>query len=54
VDKDVAKQIGGWKTDAIFTRYNISSEEDVLAAMQKVAEYNETQAKKVVAIGGSR
>jgi len=47
---DVAKRVGGWKTDSIFSRYNITSEEDLREAMQKVTQYNEAESQKVVQI----
>jgi hypothetical protein len=31
----VAKKISGHKTDAVFERYNITSDEDIRDAMQK-------------------
>ncbi len=50
VTKDVAKQVGGWKTDSMFTRYNVTAEEDLRDAMQKVTQYNEAESQKVVSI----
>jgi len=50
VTMDVAKRVGGWKTDSIFSRYNITSEEDLREAMQKVTQYNEAESQKVVQI----
>lgn len=50
VTKDVCKQVGGWKTDSMFTRYNVTAEEDLRDAMQKVTKYNEAEQQKVVAI----
>ena len=34
--KDVAKMVGGWKTDSMFSRYNVTGEEDLRDAMEKV------------------
>jgi integrase len=51
VAKDVAKQLGGWKTDSMFSRYNVTAEEDLRDAMQKVTQYNEAESRKVVAVG---
>jgi integrase len=50
VTKDVAKQVGGWKTDSMFSRYNVTGEEDLRDAMQKVTIYNEGERQKIVSI----
>ena len=50
VAKDVAKQVGGWKTDSMFSRYNVTGEEDLRDAMEKVTQYNRAEQGKVVAI----
>jgi integrase len=50
VTKDVAKQLGGWKTDSMFRRYNVTAEEDLRDAMEKVTLYNESEREKVVSI----
>ncbi len=50
VSKDVAKQVGGWKTDSMLSRYNVTVEEDLRDAMQKVTAYNEAESKKIVQI----
>lgn len=39
VDKTVAKKISGHRTDAVFDRYNITSDEDLREAMQKTESY---------------
>ncbi|MDN5941275.1 MAG: site-specific integrase [Nitrospira sp.] len=39
VDQTVAKKISGHKTDAVFERYNITSDEDLREAMQKQEAY---------------
>ncbi|MGB2652706.1 MAG: site-specific integrase, partial [Candidatus Acidiferrum sp.] len=52
--KDVAKMVGGWKTDSMFSRYNVTGEEDLRAAMEAVTKYNEAESKKVVAMGAGR
>ena len=54
VAKDVVKQIGGWKTDSMLTRYNVTGEEDLEDAMQKLTAYSAVESKKVVAMGSSR
>jgi integrase len=41
VDANVVKDIGGWKTDAMFKRYNLTSEGDLRKAMQSVEKYSE-------------
>lgn len=48
VGKDVAKEVGGWKTDSMFYRYNVTGEEDLRDAMEKVTKYNEEESKKVL------
>ena len=50
VAKDVAKQVGGWKTDSMFSRYNVTGEEDLRDAMEKVTTYNEVESRKVASI----
>ncbi len=52
--QDVAKRVGGWLTDSIFTRYNVTGEEDVRDGMEKVMVYNKSESKKVVAMEASR
>jgi len=52
--KDVAKMVGGWKTDSMFSRYNVTGDEDLRDAMEKVTKYNEAESKKVVAMAASR
>ncbi len=44
---------GGWLTNSVFKRYNISNSDDLHEALQKVATYRKEQAKakaKVVAM----
>jgi integrase len=48
VTRDVAKKVGGWKTDSIFSRYNVTDEVDLQDAMRKVTQYNEVEGQKVV------
>jgi integrase len=50
VDRDTAKRLGGWKTDSIFTRYNVTGEEDLRDAMERVTKYNEAESQKIVSI----
>jgi hypothetical protein len=50
VTKDVAKQVGGWKTDSMFSRYNVTAEEDLRDAMERVTKYNEAESQKVAVI----
>jgi integrase len=50
VSKDVAKQVGGWKTDSMFSRYNVTGEEDLRDAMQKVTQFHKAEQQKVVSI----
>ncbi len=50
VDANVVKDIGGWKTDAMFKRYNLTSESDLRKAMQSVEKYSEAERAKVVTI----
>jgi integrase len=49
--QDVAKRVGGWKTDSIFTRYNVTGEEDLRDAMERITTYSEAESKKVASIG---
>ena len=39
IDKTVAKRISGHRTDAVFDRYNITSDEDLREAVRKHEEY---------------
>jgi integrase len=39
VDKTVAKRISGHRTDAVFDRYNITSDEDLQDAQQRLEQY---------------
>jgi len=39
-------QLSGHKTDSMFRRYNITSEADLLDAMQRVEAYRITAAEK--------
>jgi integrase len=50
VTKDVAKRVGGWKTDSMFTRYNVTGEEDLRDAMEKVNEYHKAEQQRIVQI----
>jgi integrase len=50
VTKDDARQLGGWKTESVFSRYNVCDEEDLRDAMEKVTTYNEAESQKVVTI----
>jgi integrase len=50
VNKDVVKQLGGWRTDSMLSRYNVCAEEDLRDAMEKVTQYNEAESKKVASI----
>ncbi len=50
----MAKKVGGWKTDSIFTRYDIISEEDLQDTVEKVSKYNEAESQKVMTIGASQ
>lgn len=36
----VAMKIGGWKTDAVFRQYNITSVDDIKQAAKRTADYN--------------
>ena len=52
--KDVAKVVGGWKTDSMFSRYNVTGDEDLRDAMKKLTTYNETESKKCVVLEAKR
>jgi len=39
VNPDIARQISGHRTAAIFSRYNIISEADLRQALQRTSEY---------------
>jgi hypothetical protein len=41
IDRSVIKRIGGWKTEAMFLRYNIVDERDFMEAAQKMEAYRE-------------
>jgi len=38
------------KTDSMFTRYNVTGEEDLRDAMEKLTRFNEGESQKVVQI----
>jgi hypothetical protein len=38
----------------MFSRYNVTGEEDLCDTMEKVTKHNETESKKVVAIVAAR
>jgi Phage integrase family. len=50
VAQAVAMCITGHETDAMFRRYNITSEADLRDAMQRVTKYNKAEQQKVVSI----
>jgi len=54
VAQAVAMRITGHETDAMFRRYNITSEEDLQDAIEKVTRYNEAESQKVVVMEASR
>ncbi len=54
VTKDVCKMVGGWKTDSMFSRYNVTAEQDLREAMQKVTAYNETESQKIAVAQANR
>jgi len=39
IDRSVIKRIGGWKTEAMFLRYNIIDERDFVEAARKMEFY---------------
>jgi len=39
IDRSVIKRIGGWKTEAMFLRYNIIDERDFVEAARKMESY---------------
>ena len=46
IDRSVIKRIGGWKTEAIFLRYNIVDERDFVEAARKMESYREQERKQ--------
>ena len=54
VDQTVAMRISGHRTDSTFRRYNITSEDDLREAVEKVAAYVETlpTERKIAVMGG--
>jgi hypothetical protein len=42
--------VDGWKTDLMFSKYNICDEEDLRDAMEKVTKCNQTESQKVASI----
>jgi integrase len=50
VSQAVAMRITGHETDAMFRRYNITSEDDLRDAMMKITKRRESEPQKVVAI----
>jgi integrase len=50
VTETVAMRITGHKTRSVFDRYNITSEDDLRDAIEKVTRYNEAEQRKVVSI----
>jgi integrase len=46
VPEDTVMKIGGWKTKAMFSRYNAMNTERIRAAMVKAAEYVEQKLKQ--------
>jgi hypothetical protein len=55
VDQAVAMKISGHETTSTFRRYNITSEEDLRSAVEKVAAYVETlPVERKVAVMGEK
>jgi hypothetical protein len=54
VPQSVAMKISGHKTESMFRRYDIASEDDLRHAMQSLERYREAQGEKVVAIAGAQ
>ena len=50
VAQAVAMRITGHETPSMFTRYNITSEDDLRDAIEKVTKYNQAEQQKVVSI----
>jgi hypothetical protein len=48
VPRQIAKQITGHKTDAMYNRYNIVNEEDIRDGLLKTQAYLESRKPKVV------
>jgi integrase len=45
VSRGVAMAIGGWKTEEVFRRYNITETSDIVAGLEKVAEHRAAASK---------
>ena len=54
VPQSVAMDISGHKTVSMFKRYNITDQRDKAAAFERLGEYHESAAKKVIAMEGNR
>jgi hypothetical protein len=44
VSEDLVMKIGGWKTKAMFSRYNIANKAHLREAMERGGEYTEKKA----------
>jgi integrase len=54
VNQKTAMEISGHKTDAMFRRYHIVSQEDKAAAMKKIEQHNRKQQEHVIAMAAGR
>ena len=43
IDRSVIMRVGGWKTEAMFLRYNIVDERDFVEAARKMESYREQE-----------
>jgi integrase len=50
VPQQLARKLGGWESDSIFSRYAIVVEDDLRTAQERTKQYRETVQQKVVAI----
>lgn len=53
IDRSVIKRIGGWKTEAMFLRYNIIDERDFMEAAQKMEAYREQERSAISTVSST-
>ncbi len=53
IDRSIIKRIGGWKTEAMFLRYNIIDERDFIEAAQKMEAYREQERNAISTVSST-